>query len=99
MRLYRRATFLIYSHLFFCQAFFGFQVKFKHFPEDEKDCHKTCFICLFPAGVKEKNIFSKKYLTVENSTRQTFPAHRQKLEATMMDEFCQLLFHDFEVFI
>ena len=47
---------------------------------------------------RKKISFPKKYLTVENSTRQAFPAHRQRLEITMMDAFCQLLFHDFEVF-
>ncbi len=42
--------------------------------------------------------FFKKYLAPENSYQQAFPAHRQRVETTTMDEFCQLIFHDFEVF-
>ena len=43
--------------------------------------------------------FFEKCLAPQNFYQQAFSAPRQRVEITSMGELCQLIFHNFEVFL
>ena len=47
---------------------------------------------------RKKYLFFRKYLAEKIASQQTFPGHKQRMETKTTDVFCQLIFHNFEVF-